>query len=144
MTPRFYKMLSALLLALATVPALAAQADSTMFGQPFVKLAQLGPDERRALRERWEQASPEERMRMRQFFQDRMRQLPPEAQEAIRIPFPGAGQREYGRERTDKRRGKQSSEGGFGFGFEKRHFEDGQTDHPGWSGERRPEDDERR
>lgn len=143
MTPGMTKMLSALLLTLATLPALADQADSGMFGQPFLKLAQLSPDERRALRERWEQASPEERMRLRQFFQERMRQLPAEAQDAIRIPLPGAPFGERRRER-EKHRANSPADGSFGFGFERRRFEEGQPERPVWPGNRRPEDDERR
>lgn len=146
MNPRMSRVLSAVLLALATLPVLADQTDGAMLGQPFAKLAQLSPEERRALRERWEQASPEERMRMRRFFQERMRQmplppLPPEAREAMRLPF-GGGRHEG--ERADKRRGEQSAEGSFGFGFERRRFEDGQPERPVWSGNRRQEDDERR
>jgi hypothetical protein len=132
MSPKISTILSALLLMLATVPALADQADSVLFGQPFSKHAQLSPDERRALRERWEQASPEERIRMRQFFQDRMRQLPspplpPEARDAMRMPFPGAAQRDSG----------------FGFGFEKRRAEEAQPERSMWPGSRRTNDDER-
>lgn len=118
MTPRITKTLSTLLLTLATVPALADQADSLMFNQPLIKLAQIGPDERRALRERWEAASPEERIRMRQFFQERMRQLPAPAQDALRIPFPGAQPRE------ENQRAYPPADGGFGFGFERRRSSD--------------------
>jgi hypothetical protein len=117
MTPRITKTLSALLLTLATLPALAGQADSVMFGQPSIKLAQLSPDEWRALRERWELASPEERIRLRQFFQDRMRQLPAPAQDALRIPFPAP-------QREDTRRTNPPSDSSFGFGFERRRSND--------------------
>jgi hypothetical protein len=147
MVHRYTKTLSALLLMLATLPALAGQADNPIFGQPVLKLVQLSPDERRALRDRWEQASPEERVRMRQFFQDRLRQLPsnaipPVAREAMRLPFPG------NRERDDKSSlsGPPAADGnfGFGFGFEKRHSERGQADRSDWPGNRRYEEEDRR
>ena len=148
MTHKTFKTLSALLLALVTViatrAALADQADSGMFGQPLVKLAQLSPDERRALRERWEAASPEERIRMRQFFQDRMRQLPAPAQEALRLPFPGMPLRDAPRDREEHRRAGPPPDSSFGFGFERRRTEDGQPDRPLPPGGRRYNDDERR
>ncbi len=148
MTHKSFKTLSALLLALATVPAthaaLADQADSGMFGQPLAKLAQLSPDERRAMRERWEQASPEERIRMREFFQNRMRQLPGPAQEALRLPFPGMPMRDVPREREEQRRAGPSPDSSFGFGFERRRSEDGQSDRSMPPGGRRFNDDERR
>lgn len=143
MTHKTFTTLSALLLALVTLPSLADQADSGMFGQPLVKLAQLSPDERRALRERWEAASPEERIRMRQFFQDRMRQLPAPAQDAMRLPFPGMPLRDNAREREDHRRAGPPPDSSFGFGFERRRSEDSQPDRP-MPGSRRYNDDERR
>ena len=48
-----------------------------MFTTPQIFIAQVSSDERRALRDRWEQASPEERAQMRRVFRDRMRQMPP-------------------------------------------------------------------
>jgi len=139
MNPRITRTLSTLLLMLATLPALADQTDSVMFSQPLIKLAQLSPDERRALRERWEQASPEERIRLRQFFQDRMRQLPSPAQDALRIPFPAPQ-----REDTRRQSASPPADSSFGFGFERRRSEDGQPERPVWPGNRRPNDDERR
>jgi hypothetical protein len=75
------KTLMALLLALGTLPvALPATAGDfgSVFAQPMGLIAQLSGDERRALRERWEEASPEERAELRRNFQQRLRQLPPE------------------------------------------------------------------
>jgi hypothetical protein len=71
------KTLMALLLALATLPAVAGDFGS-VFAQPMAFVAQLSSDDRRVLRERWEEASPEERAKLRQKFQQRLRQLPPE------------------------------------------------------------------
>jgi len=119
-----------LLLTLQTLPALANQTESVLSSQRFGKLAQLGLDERRALRERWEMASPEERIRLRQFFQDRLNQLPAPAQAGIGIPFPGLVQ-DNNRSNNDK-----TQEGGFGFGFEKRRFEELSPVPPLWPGNR--------
>jgi hypothetical protein len=121
-----------ILLTLLTPPALANQTESLISSQRFGKLAQLGIDERRALRERWEMASPEERIRLRQFFQDRLNQLPAPAQAGIGIPFPDLVQ-DNTRPNNDK-----SQEGGFGFGFgfEKRRFEEPSPIAPLWPGNR--------
>jgi hypothetical protein len=141
-------LLLALLLSLSPVPACADTADSAIFGQAraTIKLAQLSPDERRNLRERWEQASPEERIRMRQFFQDRLRQLPPPAQDAMTLPFQDI-QRDNRRERNlnrgresdrdDGRNAQPPLDSRFGFGFERRHPEEIQSEQPAWSGNRR-------
>lgn len=77
--------------------------------------------ERRMLREQWEQASPEERIRLRAYFREQMHALsaalPPPAQAGLAIPFglpnPQASPLP-------------PIEGGvgFGFGFEKRRLED--------------------
>lgn len=145
-------LLFALLLSLPTLPALASQADSAIFSQAriTIKLAQNSPNERQDLRERWEQASPEERIRMRQFFQDRLRQLPAPAQDAIALPFPGTAQRDNRRER-DIYRGRDNSrdayappDSRFGFGFERRHPEETQPETPAWPSNRRPRDEGRR
>ncbi len=128
MNPMTIRTLSALLLTLATLPALAGQADSTMFNPPSIKLAQLSPDERRALRERWEQATPEERIQLRKLFLERVRRmpsfpLPPEAHEAMQLPFPGRAPHER-EQREDVRGGKaEAPDASFGFGFENRRQE---------------------
>jgi len=147
-------LLIALLLMLPTLPALAEQADSAIFSQAkfTFKIVQLSADERRELRERWEEASPEERVRMRDFFQDRLRQLPAPAQDAIRIPFPGTSKRDSDRERDNRRGrdsnrdkdGKAQADSRFGFGYEKRQYEDNQPELPVWPGSRRQRDDDRR
>lgn len=130
--------LFALLLLTSTLPALADQADSSIFSQvqASIKLAQLSPDERRELRERWEQSNPEERIRLRRYIQDRVRQLPTPAQEAIRLPFPDVAPRESGRDRgTYRNQGDEAQsdnqDSRFGFGFERRHFEEGRPGSPG-------------
>jgi hypothetical protein len=142
-------LLIALLLMLPTLPALADQADSAIFSQArsVFKVVQLSAEERRDLRERWEEASPEERVRMRQFFQDRLRQLPTPAQEAVRIPFPDTGKRDAER---DNRRGRDANRKSeryvepdrrFGFGYEKRQHEEDRPEYPAWPGNRRQRDD---
>ncbi len=146
MTPRTHKLLSALLLTLATLPALADQADSSLFSQAFGKLAQASSEERRALRERWEQASPEERIRMRQFIQDRVRQLPSPAREALRMPFAGGSRQDSAREREDSysQDAAPPSDSSFGFGFERRRSEENRPERSNWQGNRRHDRDERR
>jgi hypothetical protein len=128
MSPGITQIVSALLLMLATLPALAEQADSLMFSPVSFKLAQLSPNELRALRERWEAASPEDRIRLRQYYQDRLRQLPKPAQDALSLPFPGMPLHDSGRE-SDPNRRKPAADGGFGFGFERRQQEDSQPAH---------------
>lgn len=66
-----------LLSATAAVPSLADDALSSMFVGSTLQVAQMSPEQRRAMRERWEQASPEERMNIRRQFEERMpRRLP--------------------------------------------------------------------
>jgi hypothetical protein len=77
-------VLLALLLSIAAAPALADSALESMFIGPAFQVAQLSQDERRMMRERWEQASPEERTTMRRQFQDRLRQFSPEEREGRR------------------------------------------------------------
>lgn len=141
-------LLIALLLLLLTLPALAGQADSSLFSsaEGVIKLAQLSPSERREARERWERASPEERIRMRQFFQDRLGQLPVPAQEAIRIPFPDMAPRDDAQEYDARRQpdADQRTDSRYGFGFERRRNEEARPDRPVWPGNRRPRDDARR
>lgn len=111
--------LAALLLALVAAPAHAGDSDFGLMGQALGKLAQSGNDERRAMRERWEQAGPEERLQMRREFQER--------QERSRA-FPFDPRREAtepdrSRAKDRKERGEEYS---FGFGFERRRQEEEQ------------------
>lgn len=80
--------------------------DQPVFTQPAHRVA-MSREEQRAMRERWEQATPEERVRMRRFFQERLRQDAPESS-AMHKPRQGKGGREYG----------------FGMGFEARQAGD--------------------
>lgn len=107
------RILIAMLLALATLPA-AADESGTVFAPALGKLAQLTPDERRALRERWENASPEERVRMRRAIQERMRQMP--------VPM------------MDPRQVDAWRDNGFGRGYEHRQGDDAEAlpPQPGW------------
>jgi hypothetical protein len=78
------KVLLPLLLSVLASPVLASDAIESMFSGPAVQVAQLAPEERRMLRERWEQASPEERMEIRRRLQERVQQASPEEREAGR------------------------------------------------------------
>lgn len=120
------KTLMTLLLALATLPA-AAQDFGSVFGQALPFVAQMSQEERRALRERWEYASPEERVQMRRMFQERLRQMPPERFD----PRP-TELREQMNERWQ--------DNGFGTGYEHRRYEESDVSGPDrgqYSNERR-------
>ncbi|MEW5770108.1 MAG: hypothetical protein AB1831_07045 [Pseudomonadota bacterium] len=104
------KALMTLLLALAALPA-AAQDFGGVFGAPLPQVAQLSPEERRQMRERWENAGPEERAAMRRTFQERMHRMQ-------REPM-GPGRME-GRERW-----RETGEGmGYGMGYEHRRYQE--------------------
>ena len=70
-----FSLLFPLLLALVGAPALADDGVFAMFAPAIGKLVQFSPEERRAMRDRWEQASPEERLQIRREFQDRQERL---------------------------------------------------------------------
>jgi hypothetical protein len=78
------KVLVTLLLSAIATPILAGDAIERLFIDPAIQVAQLAPEERRMMRERWEQASPEERMAIRRQLQERLQQVPPEEREARR------------------------------------------------------------
>lgn len=78
------KVLMTLLLSVLARPVLASDAIESMFIGPALQVAQLAPEERRMLRERWKQASPEERMDMRRQFQERLQQRSPEQRQRLR------------------------------------------------------------
>jgi hypothetical protein len=125
------KLLLALLLALATAPVLASEHASVQFGAALGKIAQFSPEERRALRERWEQAGPEERLRLRREFldrQERMRQPPFESRgemvEQWKNPTTTVRDRGRGERESRGQRGENTAEGSFGTGFERRRFDD--------------------
>jgi len=114
------KALLTLFFALAALPA-AAQDLGGVFGSPIAVVAQMSREERRALRERWEEATPEERAQMRRTFQERLRmnvqeQYDPRAMEMR--------QGRSGRDRADS--GTPAVPGytnGFGMGYEQRRFD---------------------
>lgn len=105
-----------LLLALLALPAAAHELDS-VFAPAQERVAQLSREERRALQERWEEASPEDRAALRRSFQNR---LQPQERYAP-----------YARDPRPDKRGRNSGvrgepmypeyPGGFGTGYEKRH-----------------------
>jgi len=113
------KILMPLLFVLLALPA-AAQDFGSVFGQPLPLVAQMSQEERRALRERWEHASPEERAKLRKAFQERLRMPSPE---------------QFDPRRMDLRRGRDKSRdmvdtmenfmpgNGFGTGYEQRRFD---------------------
>ncbi len=91
-------VLMTLLLSAIVMPAAASEAVDRTFIFPAFQVAQLSPEERRVLRERWEQSSPEDRMEIRRQFQDRLQAAPQQEREPrrqqqrdgwpVRIPTP--------------------------------------------------------
>jgi len=108
------KILITLLLAVAALPAAAGDFGS-VFGQPLPLVAQMSKEERRALRERWEESSPEERAQLRRKFEDQMRRTPAGQAGSWGVDM---GSRMYDR----------GQEYGYGTGYERRHREDEQDD----------------
>jgi len=86
------KVLLPLLLSVLAAPALASDVLEGLFIGATFQIAQMAPEERRMLRERWEQASPEERMNMQRQFQERGGRRQPNQEQrdpwAGRIPNP--------------------------------------------------------
>ncbi len=84
------KVLMTLLLSVLAAPVVASDTSDGMFIGNVLKVAQMGAEQRRMLRERWEQASPEERLEMRRQYQDRQPQRAPEerGQWGVRMPNP--------------------------------------------------------
>ena len=139
------KLLTSLMLALATAPALAQDDPFSQFGPALAQLAQYYGEDRRVMRERWEQAGPEERLRMRREFVDRMRQMPPDI-------MPGPVDPRRGPSNRDRASRVQPDDASFGFGFERRRYGDeryesqepGYTSGRGYDAERDRNRDSRR
>lgn len=86
------KVLLPLLLSVIAAPALASDAlESVFIGAPL-QVAQMTPEVRRMMRERWEQAGPEERMDIQRQFQERGARRQPNQEQrdswSGRIPNP--------------------------------------------------------
>jgi hypothetical protein len=109
----------ALLLALVSAPALANDATFGLFGAAAKQYAQFTAEERRVLRERWEEASPEQRLQMRREFQERQERMRLRSQD-------GRIQPERNQRDGNWQRGDFASEGSFGTGFERRRSEGSQ------------------
>lgn len=102
------KVLMTLLLSALAAPVAANESFESVFIGPALNLAQMGPEQRRQMRERWEQASPEERLEMRRQSQERQER----GQWGVRIPAP-----------SDFAAPANSFSGNFGAGFEQRRPE---------------------
>lgn len=98
------KTLLTLLMA-AALPAYAADFGIGIFAESIEQVAQLSPEERRAMRQRWQEASPEERAQLRREFQERREERQREHMDRW--------QEQNGRDR----------DGDFGTGFERRRYE---------------------
>lgn len=108
------KTLLTLLMA-AALPAFAADYGTGMFAESIERVAQLSPEERRALRQRWQEASPEERAQLRREFQDRQQERSERRRERM--------------ERWQEQSGN-GRDGNFGTGFERRRYENEQGSAP--------------
>ena len=106
----------ALLLAFASAPVLANDTPFGLFGATTKQYAQFTAEERRALRDQWEEASPAQRLQMRREFQERQERLRLRAQE-------NQSQQERNQRENNWQRGDFASEGSFGTGFERRRSE---------------------
>lgn len=91
-------------------------------GTPM-QLAQLSPEERRALREQWGSLSPEERAALRRRFQERWQDIPPEQRETRRREVMDHWRNLPPQERETRRR-ELPDRDGYGRGYEQRGFED--------------------
>lgn len=113
--------LAALLLALVAAPACAEDSAFAFINQAMGKLAQYSAEERRAMRERWEQSSPEERLQMRREYQERQERMRSSPTDPRREAAESEQRRGRGRGRSDR-----AEEFSFGFGFERRRQEEEQ------------------
>lgn len=86
-------------------------------------LAQLSPEERRALRDQWGRMSPEERAALRRQFEERWRDIPPEQRESRRREVMDHWRNLPDEERELRRRDSRDRDG-YGRGYEQRGFED--------------------
>jgi len=90
-------------------------------------VAQMSPDERRAMRERWERMPPDERAVLRGQFQARLRTVPPEERELRRRELMERWRSLPPGERELRRREMQDGHG-YGRGFETRDLEEERPD----------------
>lgn len=119
------RILMVLLLGALAQPTRAEQAIGGVYISSTIQIAQLGADDRRTLRERWEQASPEERMEMRRLFQESQPRDARETGDSRRQPRDGRGYGTYPEQRPREQRDfprmpSPSDFTGFGTGFEHR------------------------
>ncbi len=126
------KILAWVLLSIGPLLAAGAWADMP---EPFL-LAQLTPEERHRLHERWENASPEQRAAVRKELRERWNEAPPEQREQQRLILMERLSRTPLRDRDNPRELWQESQpnrlqrDGFGAGFEQRHIENDGPERP--------------
>ena len=101
-----------------------------------IRLAQLSPEERHRLHERWEHASPEERAALRRELRERWGDAPPEQREQQRLRLMEQMNRQAPRDYDRPREQWQESQpnryprDGFGAGFEQRRIENPPPERP--------------
>lgn len=130
-----------LLIGLMAGPALADRTrdDEDLVRQGRLWLAQMTPEQRERLRERWERTSPEERAAIRRELRERAQSVPPEQREQVRSRLiermQPAGQERERQQEADQPRN------GFGQGFEHRRermdWSEPGADRPGGRGRQR-------
>lgn len=113
---------------LATSALLTTSAWADVKAEPFW-LAQLTPEERHRLHERWENATPEERAAVRRALRERWNDAPPELREQQRMRLlerlnrAPSRDRDGPRERWLESQPEHLERDGYGAGYEQRHFE---------------------
>lgn len=112
---------------LSQVPSAWADAGRVLAFEPPagtpMQLAQLSPEERRALRDQWGNLSPEQRADLRRRFQERWNDIPPEQRETRRREVMDHWRNLPPGERETRRR-ELPDRDGYGRGYEQRGFED--------------------
>ena len=96
-----------------------------MFGAAPARVAQLTPEERQALRERWLNMPPEQRALLRERFMRRLRSMSPEERQRLRQEWMrrGAMMPPAGGMRGNMWREDANQDDGYGFGYERRGFQ---------------------
>ncbi len=108
---------------LAAGPVLADRQPDASADQARLWLAQMSPEQRERLRERWEHTSPEERAAIRRELRERIRDIPPEEREQLRrrlleaTPPPSRAEPEP---RAERWQTMPRESNGFGQGYERR------------------------
>ena len=98
-----------------------------------IRLAQLSPEERHRLHERWEHASPEDRAAIRRELRERWGDAPPEQREQQRLRLLEQMNRQAPRDNRPREQWQEQQRfprDGFGEGFEQRRIDNPPPERP--------------